>query len=96
MDGSCCFNVFIFSSGEIGTVTEICDCVMDTGRSEIEVQWFKEGTNQIEYASRHDILELICTQRRALSEVYHDHLPSLGKGIMINMKSLYMYAELCS
>lgn len=63
------------SLDKFGMVTEICDCVMDTGWSEIEVQWSETDT------SRHDILELICTKAMNSPNIYWDHLPTLGKGM---------------
>ncbi|XP_063410447.1 uncharacterized protein LOC134693540 [Mytilus trossulus] len=62
-----------------GKVTEICNCKMDNGRSEVEVKWSLRNDKRHETTSTHDILELQSTKGFWIY-VYHEHLPILGKG----------------
>ncbi|VDI69373.1 Hypothetical predicted protein [Mytilus galloprovincialis] len=57
-----------------GTVQDICDCMVDTGRSEVEVMWFKDRSK-----SSHRILDLKYLSGGAFF-YYYDHLPALGRG----------------
>ncbi|CAC5407422.1 MIB [Mytilus coruscus] len=64
-----------------GTVIDICGFKEDTGRSEVEVIWGKDGSK-----SSHRILDLEYVRGGAFF-YYYDQLPALGRGTHLIMLS---------
>lgn len=72
------FTIVLYITDEKeGIVMDIGDCKVDTGRSEVEVKWIKDGST-----SSHQILDLRYDKGGAFY-YYYDHLPALGRGTHI-------------
>lgn len=72
------FTIVLYITDEKeGIVMDIGDCKVDTGRSEVEVKWIKDGST-----SSHQIVDLKYDKGGAFY-YYYDHLPALGRGTHI-------------